>query len=156
MFPNLPEPSNSRAQFAGEAPGFVHIPLHMDIFGYYLSFGRKTLIGGTIQFGVDRYSAYGNSFQIEHYQPSASYIYFLDEHIGSGLFVRLDAGPAMIRIASNDRGTEHSDIGIGGACSVGFSVPIKNAAMFPAVHFAFKSVAGKRYNFFSTGFGILF
>lgn len=152
--PTYPEPLASRATFARRAPGMKHIPIHADA-GYYRQKGNLTMIGGVLQTSIDRYSAYGESLQIESYQPSFSLVHYIDGRVGTGLFARIDAGPAFHRVTSNARGTENRALGWGYLLGGGVSMAFRSSYVMASAHYARKSVKGDTYSFFSFGLGIM-
>lgn len=155
MVPSYPEPLESRAAFASHIPKSTHIPLHLDALGYYRTYGNLTLIGGNMQVDVNRYSAYGETLQIEYYQPSFSAFHYLDGKIGAGLFIRGDLGPALMRLSSGDRGTEKTNFGWGYLFGTGVAVGVRSSILLASVQYAHKSFHGKSYNLYSMGLGFM-
>ncbi len=157
MFPTVPEPLKTRVSSLSIVPGIRHIPVHLDGFGFYRPRGNRWLYGASVQICIDRYSAYGNWLQIEYYQTSASVIYFLDKPLGqSGLYVRGDAGPALIRLASKDAGHEKINLGFGMLTSCGYSIRYRTVHILLSVNYSFKLLGLKPYQFISTGMGMMF
>lgn len=155
MFAKYPQPLASRTSFALHVPTSTHIPLHLDAFGYYRAWNDLTLIGGVMRIDVDRYSAYGESLQIESYQPSISAFHYLDGQVGSGLFVRGDVGPAFLRVYSGDRRTETTNFGWGYLLGTGASMTLRSVTVLTSFNYAYKSFHGKIYQFFSMGLGVM-
>lgn len=155
LIPSYPEPLKSRAAFASHVPRSAHVPLHFDVPGFYRATGNLTLIGGLMQADVDRYSAYGESLQIEYYQPSLSAFHYLDGKIGSGLFLRGDIGPAFMRLSSGGRGTEKTSFGWGYLLGAGAALGVDSKILLASVHYVHKSFHGKSYNFYSMGLGFM-
>lgn len=157
LFPMMPEPLKTRISALSIVPGIRHFPVHLDGFGYYRPRGDRWLYGGVLQLCIDRYSAYNQWFQIEYYQPSASVIYFLDKPINhSGLYVRGDAGPALMRLASKDAGHEKIILGFGILTSGGYSFRYHKIHIMLSVNYSFKLLGFKPYHFISTGPGLMF
>ena len=155
LVPDYPEPVASRAAFASHIPESTHIPLHVDALGYYRAYGNLTLMGAVMQIDIDRYSAYGESLQIECYQPSFSVFHYLDGQIGAGLFARGDIGPAFMRLYSGDRGTEKTNFGWGYLLGAGAALGIRSTILLASINYAHKSFQGASYNFYSMGLGIM-
>jgi len=155
-FPKFPEPLHSRVQFIEIMPGVSHIPVSVQPIGYYRSRGDRLLWGGVVQVDLDRFSLGDRSLQIEQYQSSFSFFYFLEKKIASGLFIRGDFGPAVLRLSSGDQGMEKLSVGWGLLIAGGSAFKIRSQPILSSIHYAYKSIHGKKYSLFSIGFGLLY
>ncbi len=153
----LPDPLALRQFGVMRIPGVTHIPLHIDVGGFYVPRNDKTLWGGVMEVTIERYSTSENWFQIETYQPSFSVFYFLDQNIcANGMFARCDVGPAILRIASGDAGWEYTRFGFGFLVSTGYVFNIQTIPFTISAQYSQKIFSGKSHHFASFGPGVFF
>jgi hypothetical protein len=127
------------------------------MLGFYWPLNEQTILGGIINAAGDRYEYDGDSMQINNYTFSVSIMRYLTNTIGSGIFVRADAGPARVVFDADDFGTETSDWGFGGLIGGGFGFNVSpGTRILLNVNYAVRKIEGESYGSLGITVGGLF
>jgi hypothetical protein len=156
MIPKYSQPLATRTFSVRQVPDISHVPLHMDALGIYKLKGKQILWGGVLHLTLDRFWNESNFLQIENYQPSFSVFYFIDNPPGkTGLFLRGDLGPVLMRVSSGDSGTENVNIGLGALLTTGLAISIRSRTYLLSANYSYKLIRSNSSQFLSFGFGLL-
>lgn len=153
-YPDVLEPTIGSLR---DTPGVSTLALNLDLLGFYFPVsGDKLVVGGILNAGAERFDGGGGSFQINQYTYSASAMYFVDQHIGRGFFVRGDAGLARI-VLDSSFGVGASESGLGFLLGGGYAFPVTSGTrVLLNANYARRSIEGESYGMFNLSLGGLF
>ena len=128
-----------------------HLPLALDMFGFYWPRGDRTLVGGIVNSSVDTYEVtLGEDIEIDiyNYLYGISAMHFLAKEIGQGPFLRVDMGLARHVAEAEVLGEEDeraTDWGTGILLGGGYGIPVTSGTrlLFNA-NFALRRVEGEQ------------
>ena len=127
-----------------DQPGVDHLPLSMDMFGFYWPRGESTLVGVIANASADTYERDGDEMSIYNYLLAPSVMHFLTNRIGQGPFVRADLGLARHVVEADIAGTRQeadSEWGTGVLVGGGMGFPVTSGTrMLVNGTFAFRRV----------------
>lgn len=150
-FTFYPTPIQQTVDELNSSENVNHLPLYVDLFGFYLTLPNNNTICGVI-FNLinDRYNNGnygGRSIQYNHYLIAASGQHYFDR-IGRGYFVRADIGLGYMT-ANNpfySRESAASDTGWGVLAGAGYSVPIDGGpSVILNINYTHKQIMGEGY-----------
>lgn len=140
-----------------DLPGVTHTSLALDVLGFYWPKGERTILGAIVNGWSDRYDVEGSYVQINGYLYSFSMMYFLNNLIGQGLFVRGDAGFARMVVQGSGLDATSSDWGYGLLLGGGIGIPISSGTrLLIQVNYSFRKVEGETYGSMQISLGGLF
>ena len=158
-FPMYPTELQNVLDLIKDQSGVKNTAIDFDMLGFYWPvMNHQTAVGFIINGGGDRYEYHGEWFQINQYLYGLSAMHFPGHTIGQGLFVRVDAGIAVMNIQDSDGSNESSDRGTGFLLGGGYGLPIANGGtrlLFNG-NYAWKKVEGETYSKISLNLGFLF
>jgi hypothetical protein len=137
--------------------GLVHTPLSLDMFGFYWPIAARTTIAGIVVGGVaDRYDYEGGSVQLNQLLISGSVMHFFGEVPGDGVFLRGDAGYAVLSQIMPGWNPEDKN-GIGFHAGAGYGIPVSDETRI-LLHggYTYRAISGDGYDTFSMNVGVLF
>ena len=152
-----PEEVEEFIDFIEDVPGSDRFTLGMDLLGIYWPLNEQTLIGGAINGSADTFEASdlpGDlKFDIYNIAYSASGMYFLNNRIGSGPFVRGDLGlvrlsaEAEVEIFGDKEELEaDSDWGGGLLVGLGYGFPVASGTrLLLNANYSIRQVEGDQY-----------
>lgn len=144
--------------FVRDADGVSSTALSLDILGFYFPVGgEKLLLGGIINGAAERFAVEDEWVQYNQLLYAASAMYFLDQYIGRGFFVRGDLGLSRVVVNSSDDFTGVSGSGLGVLLGAGYAIPISSGTrLLLNANYARRSAEGETFNAFSISLGGLF
>lgn len=104
--------------------GFSRTALMLDLLGFYVPIGNQLIVGTALNAWGDRYELDGDFFDFTAYTAGASAMYFFEESIGEGIFLRADVGGARLVFDTSEGGKTTSDWGLGFRIGGGYGIPV--------------------------------
>lgn len=127
-----------------------------DLFGFYWNMAPKTIMGVILNIIADRYSFEGDGITYSYYLFGPSVMHYLGQSFGSGLFIRIDTGLAVIEKSSSGDSAPGGGIG-GGALAVGgWSFDFGGTRLLLNVNCAYRNIKGEVYSTLAFSVGGLF
>jgi hypothetical protein len=124
------------------AAGASHLPIVIDAPGVYLQAGDDMLVGTNINLIFDVYQTGTGSLSYSHILITVGTMYFLEDKIGNGFFLRGEVGVAYSgRNAISELPSEHW-FGGGALGGFGYALPVGTAgALTLSLHATVRSLA---------------
>lgn len=104
--------------------GFSNAAIMLDLLGFYLPVGEQLIVGSALNAWGDRYERDGDFFQFVAYTIGASAMYFVQNRIGDGAFVRADIGGSRLVLDTSADDEMTSDWGLGFRIGAGYGIPV--------------------------------
>lgn len=119
---------------------------------------RKSLLGGSINSGIDVLSDDNESVTIRQTMVSGSAIYYLTGEIGDGFYIRGDFGLAYLTASSSEGGDGvTSEVGTGLLSGAGYAIPVSSGTrMTFNANYSIKTIESEKYVTLDLGVGVLF
>ncbi len=127
--------------------GVSNTAVMLDLLGFYFPIGEKVIIGSNLNAWGDRYESNGESIQINAFTFGGSAMFFLQERIGEGVFLRSDLGLSRLVLASSGNDTESSDIGVGFLIGGGYGIPVsRETRILIHLNYSIRSIESETYS----------
>ena len=138
----------------------LHVPLNLDVLGFYFHLTPKTIGGIVLNIALDRYSkdekyGSGQAYNAIQYLYSFSAMHYLGDSFGSGPFARVDAGLAELSTRGSSKST-HYDLGFGLLVGGGWAFHISEAKLLLNINYTYRGIEGEAYNTMGLSVGLLF
>jgi hypothetical protein len=129
-----------------------------DALGFYWPIHQNRALLGVIANGVlESNSGGGHHAAIVQASVSISGMNFLNETIGSGPYIRLDAGPAVITTLSSSAQVLDNAVGIGVLAGLGYMIPLTKETSFAiSGNYSARIFSSNYYSTFGFTVGTLF
>jgi hypothetical protein len=130
------------------------ISLSMDLLGVYWPLrNNRTILGGSVSAIADQFG----TIMIQQHLYSFSIMHFLKGIIGNGIFIRGDAGIAVLDFDARGRqDLSFRDAGVGCMVGGGYSFPVSNETRITAnLHYSMRIIKGDFHGALSINAGIL-
>lgn len=154
--------------FAQNQPGsFSNIEVASDLWGFYWPWGDSTIAGVVVSSTSDNIykldlnepnnlaefytgfpyiSGASEYVSIRQHLMAASIMHFYGDEIGSGFYVRGDAGIAILRIESDIASPVVKDEGIGVLAGIGYGLPLsEDTRLLFGLSFKYNKIGGRDY-----------
>lgn len=133
--------------------GFDNTRLMFDLLGFYWPLAEQTIVGFNMNVWGDRYSGGGESIQFTALTLGPSVMYFVQDRIGAGFFVRADLGGTRIVLDSSLDETETSEWGFGALLGGGYGIPVsRETRILIHLNYSIRSIEGDTYS--NVGLGV--
>ncbi len=127
--------------------GVSNTAVMLDLLGFYFPIGEKVIIGSNLNAWGDRYESNGESIQISAYTFGGSAMFFLQERIGDGVFLRSDLGLSRLVLASSGIDTESSAVGVGFLIGGGYGIPVsRETRILIHLNYSIRSIESETYS----------
>ncbi len=127
--------------------GVSNTAVMLDLLGFYFPIGEKVIMGSNLNAWGDRYESNGESIQINAFTFGGSAMFFLQERIGEGVFLRSDLGLSRLVLASSGNDTESSDIGVGFLIGGGYGIPVsRETRILIHLNYSIRSIESETYS----------
>jgi hypothetical protein len=155
--PSYPSGLQALIDGAKQNDGLVHTPLSLDMFGFYWPIAAGTTIAGVVIGGVaDRYDYMGGYVQVNQLLLSGSVMHFFGDVPGDGIFLRGDAGYAVLSQSMPGWHPEDKN-GIGFHAGAGYGIPVSDETrILLQGGFTYRAISDEGYETFGINVGVLF
>lgn len=127
--------------------GVSNTAIMLDLLGFYFPIGEKVIIGSNVNAWGDRYESNGESIQINAFTFGGSAMFFLQERIGQGIFLRGDLGLARLVLNGSGTEAEASDLGVGFLIGGGYGIPVsRETRILIHLNYSIRSIESETYN----------
>ncbi len=134
------------------------VGLSMELLGVYWPLRNdRTILGGSISAIADRFVVHNTTIMIQQHLYSFSIMHFLNGVIGNGIFIRGDAGIAVLDVDMGGREELNSrNAGVGCMVGGGYSFPVSRETRITTnLHYAIRVIKGESHGALSINIGIL-
>jgi len=153
---SYPNELQEMIDFLIDQPEVIHVPISIDILGFYWHISPK-MIGGVIVNGTaDRFSVEDVWIQINQFNYGASMMYYPGQAFGSGIVLRADIGLASLSVSNSDGAEANSETGFGMLAGLGWSFDFGGTRLLLNVNYAYRGVENETYNTLGFSVGGLF
>ncbi len=147
---SYPSPLNRQLEVLAEQDGVSHASVSVDLFGFYWPLSEQTILGGTANAFGDAYAVDGETLSIGGATIAVSAMHFVMDRIGSGFFVRADAGPSSLRVERSDgfrTVSVDSNTGFGWLAGGGYGLPVSaGTRLLLHVNYASRQIDGETFS----------
>ena len=155
---SYPSPLDDVVQELRDAASVGNASLYLDVLGFYWPLSEQAILGFNVNIWGDAYSAGGEDLTFVGATYGASFMYFLQNRIGDGPFLRVDAGPSRISLSSDSFDAEFdSDLGFGFLVGGGYGFPVsRETRILLHVFYGSRQVEGDSWGNLGIGVSGLF
>lgn len=135
-----------------------HLPLNFNIGIYRQIDEERSLAGIKVDGEIDKYESAKGNLQISTYLLGLSYLYYLSNKIGNGLYMITNAGLAYLDIQSNVMRKVLGEYTLGFSGGFGYSLPISinKASVQLELYYSNKNFTLGNFSSYNFDIGILF